>query len=317
MLVFYLVVFYLAFSVSISFFGLKLGKGENEPQIHQNIKPTTPSGRGDTTLLIAGDVMLGRTVMAKTYEADDYIYPFRKVSDTLHQADITFINLENPVIESCRPHEGGFIFCTTPEMLEGLIVSGIDVVSLANNHTLNYGKSGLDETLEQLKKAGILATGVGNLVEVERNGVVFGFLGFDKSQQTNPKLTEDEIGLIVESDSQVDVLVVSMHWGVEYQDKALPGVRSLAEEIVGYGADLIVGHHPHWVQDWEFIETDGQGGKPVFYSLGNFIFDQMWSEETKKGLAVELIYDKEGNLVNYELLPTYMSSWSQPEFVKN
>ena len=65
------------------------------------------------------------------------------------------------------------------------------------------------------------------------------------------------------------------------------------------------------MQDWEFIE-----GKPVFYSLGNFIFDQMWSEETKKGLTVKLIYDENGVLSDYELLPTYMSSWAQPEFVE-
>jgi poly-gamma-glutamate synthesis protein (capsule biosynthesis protein) len=102
-----------------------------------------------------------------------------------------------------------------------------------------------------------------------------------------------------------------MHWGVEYQEKALPGVRGLAKEIIEYGADLIVGHHPHWVQDWEFID-----GKPVFYSLGNFVFDQMWSEKTKKGLAVVLTYESNGNLADYKLLPTYMFSWSQPEFVE-
>lgn len=278
----------------------------------------------EISMFVTGDVMLGRTVMMKSHEMDDFAYPFRKVADVMRETDIVFVNLENPIIENCPPHEAGYVFCATPNMLEGLTFAGVDVVNLANNHTLNYGKTGLDQTLMHLQEENILATGVGELVVLERNGVTFGFLGFDKSEQLNPKLTQDEIDLITSSDKKTDVLVISMHWGVEYQDKALPGVRSLAKEIVGYGADLIVGHHPHWVQDWEFIDlpastyADRQAGrKPVFYSLGNFVFDQMWSEQTKKGLAVKLIYDKEGVLTDYQLLPTYMSSWSQPEFIED
>ena len=267
---------------------------------------TEPSG---ISLFISGDVMLGRTVMTKSLELKDYIYPFRKVAEEIRDSDISFVNLESPVVDSCPHQNTGMIFCTDPSFLEGLTYAGIDVVNLANNHILNYGASGRDQTVKHLEEVNILATGLGKLVKLERNGVVFGFLGFEKSQQVNPKLKQDEIDLITKSDREADILVVSMHWGVEYQDKALPGVRNLAKEIVGYGADLIVGHHPHWVQDYEFIE-----GKPVFYSLGNFVFDQMWSEETKKGLAVKLIYE-DGVLRGHELLPTYMSFWAQPEFV--
>ncbi|MFC1600469.1 CapA family protein [Patescibacteria group bacterium] len=284
----------------------------NKEVFYNPIPTATEKVPENISLFIAGDVMLGRTVMGKSYELDDFSYPFRKVSDVMRESDITFVNLENPIVESCPFREIGLIFCATQEMLDGLTFSGVDVVNLANNHTLNYGRSGLNETLEYLKAKNILVTGVEYLITLKRNGVVFGFLGFDKSEQVNPKLTQDEVDLIVSSDKKVDILVVSMHWGVEYQDKALPGVRSLAKDIVGYGADLIVGHHPHWVQDWEYIES-----KPVFYSLGNFVFDQMWSERTKKGLAVMLTYDSEGNLTDYELLSTYMSSWSQPEFVSN
>jgi len=266
----------------------------------------------EITIFTTGDVMLGRTVMIKAYERENYLFPFEKVADEMRDADITFFNLENPVMENCPYHSSGYTFCARSKMLDGLVFSGVDVVNLANNHILNYGNKGFEETRQHLGERNILATGTGELIIIERRGVVFGFLGFDKAQQTNPKLTQAEIDLVRGSDMQVDVLIVSMHWGVEYQDKALPGVRTLAKEIVGYGADLIVGHHPHWVQDWEFID-----GKPVFYSLGNFIFDQMWSEETKKGLAVKLTYDEDGNLADYELLPTYMSSWSQPEFVED
>jgi poly-gamma-glutamate capsule biosynthesis protein CapA/YwtB (metallophosphatase superfamily) len=279
------------------------------PSVHDAIKiDKEPVG---VSLFVVGDVMLGRTVMIKSFELEDYSYPFRKVSDVMREADVVFINLESPIVDPCPFRDSGYIFCTDPSLIQGLLYAGVDVVSLANNHILNYGVSGKKETIMHLDDAGIMATGLGDLVRLERNGITFGFLGFDKSEQSNPKLEQDEIDLITASEGEVDVLVVAMHWGVEYQNKALPGVRSLAREIIGYGADLIVGHHPHWVQDWEFIE-----GKPVFYSLGNFIFDQMWSEETKKGLAVKLIYKESGILDSYELMPTYMSSWAQPEFIQ-
>ncbi len=97
---------------------------------------------------------------------------------------------------------------------------------------------------------------------------------------------------------------------MEYQNTALPGVQNLARQLVDLGADVIVGHHPHWVQNIEHIE-----GKPVYYSLGNFIFDQMWSEETKKGLAIRLTFDGV-KIVKEEKLPTYMKQTGQPEWVR-
>ena len=85
--------------------------------------------------------------------------------------------------------------------------------------------------------------------------------------------------------------------------------RDWATFMVEAGADVIAGHHPHWVQEIEYIDE-----VPVYYSLGNFVFDQMWSEETKKGLVVKLTFE-DGEIVNEELLPTYMSFHAQPEFV--
>lgn len=116
--------------------------------------------------------------------------------------------------------------------------------------------------------------------------------------------------MIKESDTKVDVLIISMHWGTEYQDKALPGVRDLAKTLVTLGADAIVGHHPHWVQDWEMVN-----GRPVYYSLGNLVFDQMWSEHTKKGLVVKMYYDGD-QFKRDEKLPTYMKKLGRPEFFR-
>ncbi|KKQ51797.1 MAG: SH3 type 3 domain protein [Microgenomates group bacterium GW2011_GWC1_38_12] len=302
----------------------------------------------EITILSTGDVMLGRKVTIESLEKNDPIYPFRLVGGLLREADLVFINLENPIIKDCPKSEVGFKFCAPSEMVAGLTYAGIDVASLANNHSQNFGKEGLDETIKFLESKGILVTGVGKLVIKEVNGTTFGFLGYDKAQQGNPKLEDGEIALIKNSDSLVDVLIVGMHWGVEYQDKALPGVRSFAHDLVKNGADVIIGHHPHWVQDVDcFKEVTGAnlntpdlpenaahyalqaggwyrftplgnscpaGSKPVYYSLGNFIFDQMWSEETRQGAVAKLTF-KGGKLIEHELLKIYMTNWAQPEFV--
>lgn len=261
-------------------------------------------------IILTGDVMLGRTVMTTSLDdKKDPTYPFHYVANILKSADLTFINLENPIIKNCPRHYDGFKFCADPRMIEGLTYAGIDIVNLANNHSKNYGQNGVDQTVKYLKNVGIDSIGLDDLIKKEIKGVKFGFLGFEKSQLGNPKLTQAEADLIKQSDKKVDILIIAMHWGVEYQNKALPGVRSLAKELVDLGADVVVGSHPHWVQDWETIYN-----VPVFYSLGNFTFDQMWSENTRKGMAVKLTYEGP-KLVKQEFLPVFMQNHAQPQWI--
>lgn len=282
----------------------------NHPELNKysyiNSPALSPKPKREVTIILGGDVMLGRTVMTSSLEKNDYKYPFLEIADFMKMADISFVNLENPIIENCPVHRSGFIFCAPPQMIDGLTYSGVDVVSLANNHTLNHGRDGFDETKKHLTDRNINYVGDGNLIIKEVNGTRFGFVGFEKSQLVNPKLTAIERELVINSNSQVDVLIVSMHWGVEYQDKALDGVRALAEELVDLGADMVVGHHPHWVQDYEKID-----GKSVYYSLGNLVFDQMWSEKTKMGMLVKLTFE-EGRIIREEFINTYMENWAQP-----
>lgn len=261
---------------------------------------------GKTQIVLTGDIMLGRNVETKSKEMSDFTYPFRKVADTLRVADIVFANLENPIIDNCPKYDSGYKFCANPEMTQGLVFSGVDVVSLANNHTLNYGQEGLDETLDFLSGSGIIAVGVGKLERISIQDTEYGFLGFDFVSNIP---TQSDYNLVKESDEKVDVLIIGVHWGEEYKALHNNFQRTWAEDLVENGADIIVGHHPHWVQDVEVIN-----GVPVFYSLGNFIFDQMWSEETKKGALVHLTYS--GNkLTDQKIVNIYMSSWAQPEFV--
>jgi poly-gamma-glutamate capsule biosynthesis protein CapA/YwtB (metallophosphatase superfamily) len=268
---------------------------------------TSISTTNQTSILFTGDIMLGRSVMGAALDANDSFYPFRKVESILKNNDITFVNLENPIVTNCPRHAGGFKFCTTPEIAKGLNISGVDIVSLANNHSGNYGKEGFEETKKYLTQDGVKYVGDENLEIIEKNGIKFGFLGFNYTF-TKDNL-ESDLSLIKESDMKVDILIVGNHWGDEYQSVGNSFQKSSAKKMVENGADVIIGHHPHWVQDYEEID-----GKPVYYSLGNFIFDQMWSEETKKGLVVKMTFEDK-KLVKREGFKTYTTLIGQPEII--
>jgi len=306
----------------------------------ENIQP-------EIKVLLVGDVMLGRKVMLESQKKKDFVYPFRKVASTLSTSDIVFINLENPMVKDCPYTYAGFKFCSPPESAEGLVSAGVDVVNLANNHSMNYGQAGINETLEILGDKEILATGLGELKVLEKQGTSFGFLGFDFTVK-EPIAADYE--QIKNADEQVDILIVGVHWGVEYTDKPTVSQRLWAKKMVEAGADVISGHHPHWVQGVDCIAEDGSASYiaandfkrgsvcqestvPIFYSLGNFIFDQMWSEETKKGAIVELTFSSKGGSASgrkggtlqgrvpsgtrqgMKTFRTYIRNWGQVEFV--
>lgn len=259
------------------------------------------------SILLTGDIMLGRSVMGVSLKKGDPTYPFLKVGDTLVGADLVFANLENPIIEKCPASDSGFKFCSDPKMIDGLTFAGIDVVSIANNHSGNYGKEGVSQTENFLRKAGIDYTGDGNLVVREVGGTKFGFLGFD---YVGFVPDDEDFQLISDSKQRVNVLIVAVHWGLEYTADPTKSEKLIAKNLTDAGADVVYGTHPHWVQSIDHIN-----GKPVYYSLGNFIFDQMWSEETRRGLVMKLTY-RDGKLVGEEKLPIYMQNFAQPEWVK-
>jgi len=259
-------------------------------------------------IILAGDIMLGRSVLIKSIDKENNPnYPFLGVSEFLLSADLVFANLETPVVTNCPRFEHGFTFCADPRMVEGLVYSGVDIVSLANNHMLNFDKEGLEDTKKYLTNSNILYTGINNLAIKKVQDTTFGFLGFDFTVDVP---TQKDWDLIKDSNSKVDVLIVGVHWGEEYKDKANNNQRAWAKKMVENGADVVSGHHPHWVEDYELID-----GKPVYYSLGNFVFDQMWSEETKKGLLVKLTFEDE-KIVNEEFTNTYIENIGQPKIVK-
>lgn len=270
--------------------------------------PTPTRNEFKTTIILTGDIMLGRSVLNESLKNVGPTYPFLYVSDILKSANLTVSNLETPITKDCPVITTGMVFCTKPEMVKGLNFAGIDVVSLANNHTENYGKEGFEETKSFLTKDGIEFLDGKNFVIKEVNGIKFGFLGFNFMYR---KPTESELKLIKDSNEKVDILFAMIHWGEEYTSEPNDFQKDIANMLVDSGIDVVVGSHPHWVQNIDTIND-----KLVFYSLGNFVFDQTWSEETKTGMAVRLTYQND-KLINVERLPIYMKNLGQPEWTNS
>lgn len=261
----------------------------------------------NTRVVVGGDVMLGRSVMAVSLDREDTSHPFREIAAVLNRSDISFVNLENAVVENCpKVYRNTLKFCALPSMLDGLTLAGIDVVTLANNHSRNYGEEGLEETKMHLESQGIKYTDR-SLAVFEKNSVTFGFLGFDFTV-TEP--TQEDFDLVRESDKLVDVLILGLHWGVEYTPDPRETQREWARRFVESGADVIAGHHPHWVQSSEVID-----GVPVYYSLGNLVFDQMEDRRTKTGMLVEFVFNKKGEIISTNEINTYMQEWAQPKII--
>lgn len=257
-------------------------------------------------LIAVGDIMLGRSVNAKMRSLSDFTYPFLKTASFLKEADLTFANLESPFYDSCPTTNEGMIFCTDPKAVEGLVFAGVDIVNLANNHTRNYGQEGVEKSKNLLIWSSITPLGPEDeLVVKDIKGTKIGFLGFNLTGRFQK---EEIIKKVKESADKIDILVVSFHWGVEYAQKPSSWQKELAHQAVEAGADLIIGHHPHVIQE---VETY-QGGV-VVYSLGNFVFDQPWSEETKKGLVGVFTFQNK-KLVKKEFKNVYIKDYCQPVF---
>jgi len=206
------------------------------------------------------------------------------------------------------------IFRAAPEMVEGLTAAGVDVVSTANNHTRDAFAEGVTFTLDWLAGHHIAAAGTGHTpaeahqgVIIERNGMRFGFLAYTYDQR-NGNYTDDDARVAVLDEAtlrqdvailreKTNVVVVSMHAGLEYYPKPVPQQIQFAHAAIDAGAAIVVGHHPHVVQPAERYK-DGV----IFYSLGNLVFDQFQRRETQQGVLAE-VWFLEANLGGYQLLP--------------
>ena len=263
----------------------------------------TQSSQNHWTLVAGGDVMLGRSVNTQSIKKNDFTWAFKNIASITKSATLSIVNLESPLLENCPQTDQGMLFCGTAKHLSGLNFAGIDLVNLANNHIYNHGQAGLKETLSLLGQNQISPVGLGHIAYKEVSGVKLAFLGFEAIEKID---TESLKQAIFSAKTKSDLVVVSFHWGTEYRAKPNLNQVSLAHLAIDSGADLILGHHPHWVQTEEIYQ-----GKHIFYSLGNLIFDQMWSSETRSGLLIKLNFEGQ-SLISIDRYPLTIYDYGQP-----
>lgn len=265
------------------------------------------------TLLFVGDIMLNRNVATRSQKAKDPSYPFRRLPEGwFEQVDYAIGNLEGPLTATRRAPEKSIDFQFDPALALVLKEQGIDALSQANNHALDQGHLGYQESIDALREAGLLAFGHQvqddeiALATTTIRGQRFAFVGFNTTD--NPLDQEAASTTLAYAHTQADHLIAVMHWGPEYQDRPHKNEVTMAEWLIDHGVDLVIGGHPHWVQG---IET--YKGKPIIYSLGNFIFDQDFSTKTREGLAVKITFTE--STLQIEPIPLQIDK-SQPHVLE-
>jgi len=241
-------------------------------------------------VVAVGDILLGAESQRRL-DKNGYNWPLSRLGKTVAGHDLLVGNLEGPITTRGEPvsESKGYIYRTKPAAAVALGSFGFDLVSLANNHSLDYGTVGLFDTMSYLEGAGIEHFGAGrNRAEaaqgivIKRAGVRIGFVGFMKNygaydkefaffaKSKRPgiaKLSEKTVKkAFARLRPQVDVLIASVHWGSNYKDVTRFQKR-WGPRLARWGADVVIGHHPHVVQGFEIVD-----GVPILYSLGNFVF---------------------------------------------
>lgn len=284
----------------------------------------TPTSIPVTTLLFTGVIVPARCVQAAIDARSDPYYPYAEVRSIIQSADLAIGTL-NATISDYPPRMGcvrTYVLVGGSENADALADAGFDAMSVATNHIKNCGLTNCGnraffDTLENLKRVGIATVGAGaNLSEAEAplvltvNGVRFGIVSLGQIEplafagEETPGiaiLTEESLREAIVAARQVaDVVIAMPHWGPE--DVPIPNwsQRTLARVAVEAGADLVVGNHTHVVQAIQEIQ-----GVPVFYGLGNFVFDQTWALDHMQGVILQVRFSGR-ELLDYELIPTHV-----------
>ena len=240
------------------------------------------------SICFTGDVLLDRGVRTQI-EKKGVEHLFSGVKDIFESADATVINLECPVTDIVAPINKRFIFRADTQWLPSLKASGITHAALANNHSMDQGRKGLTDTYDNLLAAGIQPIGYGNTrksacqpIFISKDSIevaIFNmtilplenWVTLDDSPnicQASPEEVAENIKAVKTNNPDCHILVV-VHWGTEYQQTPSISQRKATYILLNAGAEAIIGHHPHIIQKEEIYE-----GKPIFYSIGNFVFDQ-------------------------------------------
>ncbi|HHS13622.1 MAG TPA: CapA family protein [bacterium] len=290
---------------------------------------SVPEGAKDTlTLAAVGDLMMGGRVLP-FIELYGMHYPFDSTRATIRSADIAMANLEAPFTLTGKPFEKTYTFRVPPDLAPALADAGFDVMTLANNHILDFGPEGLTETMETLDRLSVLYCGAGKdrkqaerAAVLETGGWRVGFLAYSMTYPSefwadqnrggaaypHPRRMQRQIASLADS---VDAVVVSFHWGGERLPVPREYQRHFAHMAVDAGAHLIIGHHPHVLQGVEIYR-----GAFIAYSLGNYVFGSY--SMTSQGLMLWAAFQNRA-LHSVRLLPMDVNNHRvafQPRFLR-
>jgi poly-gamma-glutamate synthesis protein (capsule biosynthesis protein) len=268
--------------------------------------PLPPVADDEIELVATGDIMLARTVEERMNQYGS-IYPFQAVYPLLQSADIAVGNLETPFTVRGQPADKQFIFRAHPEHIAALRTAGFDVLSLANNHVNDFPPVSMDDTLAALEDLGIVTVGAGRgeaaahrPAVLEVKGIKVAFLAFAAPRwRGSPEVpTATDVAwaepepvrrAVAQAREEADLVIVILHTGTEYEAQANQEQRAVAHAAVEGGAALVMGHHPHVLQDVEVYR-----GVPIVYSLGNFVFDMDVIERTRDTAILRAVLAQDG-----------------------
>ena len=295
----------------------------------QSAQAAKNAGReAPVTLAFTGDIMFGRGVnrhMMTTSPGDPY--PFTHTAGFLHGFDLTVCNLECVISKLGGPAFKFFRFRGDPIAYHRLSNAGFDLASVANNHSGDFGKAAfLDEYLT-LPAHGITPIGGGRNRQQAHTpvfktvrGTTIAFLAYADIIPYNFAAGDNSPGHAWLNETSVchdvalaresaDFVITFMHWGIEYNTSFTGHQRRLAQVAIDSGADLVVGAHPHVIEPHELYK-----GKLIVYSLGNFVFDDMYPEVTRRGHILTLKIEKE-RLLSWQLVPTRIGDFGEPSLL--
>ena len=312
----------------------------SEEKLADKEKPIDPKTT-NIKILSVGDIMFHMPQVKAAHLEDgsyDFTESFKYVKKHISNADIALANFETVTAGNDKAFSGFPQFNSPKETLGALKDTGFDILSTANNHSLDQGKEGIINTLNNIEEFGLKSAGSYKdrekkfLIE-EKNGIKVGFLAYTYGLNgLDMYLSEEELSYMInlideekikedieDIKKEVDLVVVSAHWGVEYQRQANDFQIDLAHKMVDWGANIVFGSHPHVLQGSEIIEKDGKDNF-IIYSMGNFISNQrkdtMGNSFTEDGVMVEVDIEKdmkkdETIIKEVNFLPTWIDKYSE------
>lgn len=296
-----------------------------------NVKPEVfiPLSIKEWSMGIGGDTLLCRRVERDTLKSNDFTYAFGNMPGFMKKLDVFFCNLECQISDLGRKMDKGetkpYHFRAKPVMVKALVESGVDIVTIANNHGMDYGPQAMMQTIKLCRKNGIEIVGAGrNATEaaapgfVETAGIRIGFVGF-QSTYTMMNAGPDTAGInsvryqesghflaaaraaLIRAKKQADIVVFTVHWGPNYRQKPTDKQRKIAQLILDMGYDVFIAHSAH-----QFLGAEIHNGKPIIHDAGNFVVDFYPVEPYWNDRNLMFVLHFKGIKVQYiEAIPIY------------